>query len=202
MSSWYRLIRIVWYTHANVLFVHARWLFTSVILDSTDGCLHCICKLALCFVLLDGDCFSCIRDLRCSVFSLLNLTLQGFYNFSHHIKRKFHFRLWRVAPINCRWGRYSTILDSVLITMVFTQHLLFARPFGLCRGVFGRSTSLRVLIEYEARKQDVINLELWWNIPERSRVKTSLDKVPLITDYKKKRSRRESQHGKEKKNRR
>ena len=36
-------------------------------------------KLALCFVLLDGDCFSCSRDLRCSVFSLVNLTLQGFY---------------------------------------------------------------------------------------------------------------------------
>ena len=72
----YRLIHT-----CKCLFEHARWLFTSVILDSTDGCLRCIRKLALCFVLLDGDSFSCSRDLRCSVFSLLNLTLQGFLQF-------------------------------------------------------------------------------------------------------------------------
>ena len=38
--------------------------------------------MALCFILLDGDRISYFRDLRCSVYSLLYLTLQGFYNFS------------------------------------------------------------------------------------------------------------------------
>ena len=149
MSSWYRLIRIVWYTHAKcficacsvvVHFSYSRlyWWLSPLYLQV--GTLFCTSRRGM-------DSYS--RDLRCSVFSLLDLTLQGFYIFSRIIiNRKFHFRLWRVAPINCRWGRYSTILDSVLITMVFTQHLLFARPFGLCRGVFGRSTSLRVLMGY------------------------------------------------------
>ena len=62
------------------------------------------------------------------------------------------------CSINCRWGGCSTILDSVLITMVFTQHLLFPDPqarAGECSVVALHFGSLNGILEHgETMKGD------------------------------------------------
>jgi len=101
---------------------------------------------------------------QCSLFKVA-CVLTGFFDCFRpfEIASSVQLHSW-VAPIIVAWGRCDTRSIMFMCFVVMARYIMFAWPYGSCRGVFGSCTSLRV-IGIGFQREDVINLRSPWLTP-------------------------------------